>query len=61
MTRHEARSVDGERIPYVQVGPAKETGDAPVHMTGYGGFRLVILPYYRRPSASCGWSAAAPR
>ena len=47
VTRHEARSVDGERIPYVQVGPAKETGDAPVHMTGYGGFRSSNLPYYR--------------
>jgi prolyl oligopeptidase len=47
VTRHEARSVDGERIPYVQVGPAGETGDAPVHMTGYGGFRASTLPYYR--------------
>jgi prolyl oligopeptidase len=47
VTRHEARSVDGERIPYVQVGPAKETGDAPVHMSGYGGFRASSLPYYR--------------
>ena len=47
VTRHEARSVDGERIPYVQVGPAKETADAPVHMTGYGGFRSSNLPYYR--------------
>ncbi len=46
VTRHEARSVDGERIPYVQVGPAKETGDAPVHMTGYGGFGLPMLPSY---------------
>ena len=46
VTRHEARSVDGERIPYVQVGPAKETGDAPVHMTGYGGFGLPLLPAY---------------
>jgi prolyl oligopeptidase len=44
VTRHEARSVDGERIPYVQVGPAKETGHAPVHMTGYGGFGLPVLP-----------------
>jgi prolyl oligopeptidase len=44
VTRHEARSVDGERIPYVQVGPAKETGDAPVHMTGYGGFGVPVLP-----------------
>ncbi len=47
VTRHEARSVDGERIPYVQVGPARETGDAPVHITGYGGFRAPSLPYYR--------------
>jgi prolyl oligopeptidase len=47
VTRHEARSLDGERIPYVQVGPGEETGDAPVHMTGYGGFRASSLPYYR--------------
>ena len=46
VTRHEAVSIDGERIPYVQVGPAGETGDAPVHMTGYGGFGLSQLPYY---------------
>ncbi len=45
-TRHEARSVDGERIPYVQVGPAQETGDAPVHMSGYGGFGISTLPHY---------------
>ena len=47
VSRHEAISTDGERIPYVQVGPAKPTGDAPVHMTGYGGFRIASLPYYR--------------
>ena len=46
VTRHEAISVDGERIPYTQVGPAEETGDAPVHLTGYGGFQLSELPYY---------------
>ena len=46
VTRHEAVSVDGERIPYVQVGPAKETGEAPVHMAGYGGFEVSELPYY---------------
>jgi prolyl oligopeptidase len=46
ITRHEARSIDGERIPYVQVGPAAETGEAPVHMTGYGGFGISSLPYY---------------
>jgi prolyl oligopeptidase len=47
VTRHEAVSVDGERIPYVQVGPAAETGDAPVHLSGYGGFRVTTKPYYR--------------
>ena len=46
VTRHEARSVDGERIPYVQVGPPGETGDAPVHLSGYGGFGLSTLPHY---------------
>ncbi|MBY6240633.1 prolyl oligopeptidase family protein [Methylosinus sp. Sm6] len=46
VTRHEAIAPDGERIPYVQVGPPGDTGDAPVHMTGYGGFRVSSLPYY---------------
>ena len=46
VTRHEAISVDGERIPYVQTGPAKDAGDAPVHLTGYGGFALPMMPSY---------------
>jgi prolyl oligopeptidase len=46
VTRHEAVSIDGVRIPYVQVGPAKETGNAPVHLTGYGGFGVPVLPSY---------------
>src|SRR5262249_40563147 len=46
VTRHEAISIDGERIPYTQTGPAGETGEAPVHLTGYGGFRLPSMPYY---------------
>lgn len=46
VTRHEAVSIDGERIPYMQVGPARETGDAPVHLSGYGGFEIAELPYY---------------
>ena len=46
VTRHEAISSDGERIPYVQAGPPGETGDAPVHMTGYGGFGLSSNPAY---------------
>jgi len=46
VSEHEAVSVDGERIPYSQVGPAEPTGDAPVHMTGYGGFQAAQRPYY---------------
>ncbi len=46
VTRHEAISSDGERIPYVQSGPPGETGDAPVHMTGYGGFGVSSNPAY---------------
>jgi len=46
VTRYEALSLDGTRIPYVQVGPPGETGDAPVHLYGYGGFAVSQLPYY---------------
>jgi prolyl oligopeptidase len=46
VTRHEAISSDGTRIPYVQVGPRGETGDAPVYLSGYGGFGISQLPYY---------------
>ncbi len=46
--RHEAISTDGERIPYFQIGPREaETGDAPVHLYGYGGFESPVLPNYR--------------
>lgn len=54
VTRHEAISVDGERIPYIQTGPAELTGDAPVFLTGYGGFQIPSLPYYR-PSIGRLW------
>ncbi|RVT97544.1 S9 family peptidase [Rhodovarius crocodyli] len=47
VTRHEAVSEDGERIPYVVTGPAAETGQAPVHLSGYGGFRISRLPHYQ--------------
>lgn len=47
VTRHEAVSVDGERIPYVQVGPRGETGEAPVHLSAYGGFQISLLPTYQ--------------
>jgi prolyl oligopeptidase len=46
ITQHEAISVDGERIPYVQTGPATETGDAPLYMSAYGGFGHTVKPYY---------------
>jgi prolyl oligopeptidase len=46
--RHEATSIDGEGIPYFQIGPkGPETGDAPVHLYGYGGFEVAVLPKYR--------------
>jgi prolyl oligopeptidase len=54
VTRHEAISIDGERIPYVQTGPAGETGDAPVHLTGYGGFGITRKPHYS-PSIGKLW------
>ena len=47
VTRHEAISSDGERIPYVQTGPANPSGDAPVHLTGYGGFGVSVSPTYK--------------
>ncbi|MEY9425106.1 prolyl oligopeptidase PreP (S9A serine peptidase family) [Bradyrhizobium ottawaense] len=46
VTQHEAVSIDGERIPYVQTGPGGETGDAPVYMSAYGGFAHSVKPYY---------------
>jgi prolyl oligopeptidase len=46
VSRHEAISEDGTRIPYVQVGPQGETSEAPVHLSGYGGFGISQLPYY---------------
>jgi prolyl oligopeptidase len=46
VTRHEAISEDGTSVPYVQVGPPGETGDALVHLSGYGGFGISQLPYY---------------
>ena len=46
VTQHEAISIDGEPIPYVQTGPASETGDAPVHLNAYGGFGISVRPHY---------------
>lgn len=46
VTQHEAVSIDGEKIPYVQTGPAGETGDAPVYLRAYGGFGVSEKPTY---------------
>ncbi|MER8817332.1 hypothetical protein [Mesorhizobium sp. M0965] len=46
VTHHEAVSTDGEMIPYTQVGPANGNGDAPVHLTAYGGYGISLLPHY---------------
>ena len=46
VTRHEVASTDGTAIPYIQVGPPGETGEAPVHLYGYGGFAIPMLPSY---------------
>jgi prolyl oligopeptidase len=46
VSRHEAVSEDGTNIPYTQVGPPAETGEAPVHLSGYGGFGIAQLPSY---------------
>ncbi|MET4331677.1 prolyl oligopeptidase [Bradyrhizobium sp. i1.15.2] len=46
VTQHEAISIDGKHIPYVQTGPAGETGDAPVYMTAYGSLGRSVKPYY---------------
>lgn len=43
--RYDAVAEDGERVPYVVTGPAgPPSGDAPVHLTGYGGFGVAVLP-----------------
>jgi prolyl oligopeptidase len=54
ITRHEAISTDGVRIPYVQAGPPGETGNAPVHLYGYGGFGISMPPFYN-PSVGKLW------
>ena len=47
VSRHEAVSVDGVRIPYTQFGRKDETGNVPVHLYGYGGFAVSALPDYQ--------------
>jgi prolyl oligopeptidase len=48
-------------IPYFVVHKADipMDGSNPTLLYGYGGFQARCCPAIRRPSASCGWSAAA--
>ena len=46
VTRHMATSIDGEQIPYMQIGPKEKPPEAPVLLTGYGGFEISMLPTY---------------
>src|SRR5258705_13254293 len=54
VTRHEAISTDGERIPYVETGPAAKTGDAPVYLNAYGGFGVSVRPHYNSAVGKLG-------
>jgi prolyl oligopeptidase len=48
ITQHHAVSVDGQRIPYFQVGPDNMAldGSNACLLNGYGGFQVSLLPYY---------------
>ncbi len=46
VTRHEAVSVDGERIPYYQIGPKGQDEPRPTVLYGYGGFSVSMTPGY---------------
>jgi prolyl oligopeptidase len=49
IAQHEVIAADGERIPYTVIGPdVAPTGNAPVLMTGYGGFGVPLLPRYNK-------------
>ena len=60
VTQHAARSQDGTRVPYFQVGPAASAaGEAgqqpvPVMLDGYGGFEVSRLPGYAA-TIGAGW------
>ena len=47
--QHFARSADGTRVPYFQVGPADDAaprGPRPTLLYGYGGFEVSLTPSY---------------
>ncbi|EIM28884.1 prolyl oligopeptidase family serine peptidase [Microvirga lotononidis] len=46
VTRHEAVSVDGESIPYYQIGPKDQQEPRPTVLYGYGGFSVSMTPGY---------------
>jgi prolyl oligopeptidase len=46
VTRHEALSLDGERIPYFEIGPRGRDGQRPTVLYGYGGFSVSLTPGY---------------
>ncbi|MBG6085186.1 prolyl oligopeptidase family serine peptidase [Zhihengliuella flava] len=54
--QHFARSADGTRVPYFQVGPSELTLDGanPTLMNGYGGFQVSLTPSYS-PAVGRAW------
>jgi len=56
VTRHEAVSRDGTRVPYFQVSrePLPTDGSTPTLLYGYGGFEIPLLPDYN-PLVGAAW------
>jgi prolyl oligopeptidase len=56
VTRHEAVSRDGTRVPYYQVSrePLPADGSTPTLLYGYGGFEIPLLPDYN-PLVGAAW------
>jgi prolyl oligopeptidase len=56
VTQHEAKSLDGTRVPYFQVSRTdlKLDGSNPTLLYGYGGFEISMVPGYSG-GAGVGW------
>ena len=56
VTRHEAGSKDGTKVPYFQVSrkDLKRDGSNPTLLYGYGGFEVSMTPAYR-PVTGAAW------